>query len=318
MDAAGPIPFAMELYDKGVITKNDADGLELNWGNESAVHQMITNIAHRRGFGNILAEGSVRAAQKIGKGAEKCLTTIKGMEMFGSADPRTASWIVSLGSLTGLRGGDDLDTTHTLGLPYSFPGWAREAGWSEEKYLQWLLDWLDMPADLKEKIFGASPTIQFFSPDNPDGKAALVKWHGDCTSLCNSLGLCLFVTNSSLALGPTHFAALYSACTGWDVKASEMMKIGERIFNFTKAYSVREGFSRKDDDFPERFYRDPWPSGPFKGCIARREKVNKILDEYYELRGWDKKRGVPTKKKLLELGLDDVAIELSKHTLIEG
>jgi aldehyde:ferredoxin oxidoreductase len=315
MDQSTPIPFAMELYQKGIITKEETDGLELNWGNELAVHQMISKIAHREGFGNVLAEGSVRAAHQIGKGAEKSVMTVKGMEILGT-DARTASWTWNLGNLVSLRGGDDLDTTHFVSDD-RVQDWAREAGWSEEDYLQWLVDWLDMPVELKKQIFGAPPRTEFLHLDYLEGKAALVKWYGDYTSVFNSLGLCLMPTNVSHALGPTHFAELYSACTGWDITASEIMQAGERIFNLMKAYTVREGLTRKEDDWPERFYKEPWPTGPLKGRLASREQTDRLLNEYYELRGWDKKRGVPTKRKLIELGLENVANELSKLGLIE-
>lgn len=315
MDQVTPIPFAMELYDKGVITKDDTDGLELNWGNEHAIHQMIGKIARREGFGDVLADGSIRAAQKIGKGSEKYPVTVKGMEIL-STDPRTATWVWSLGNLTSLRGGDDLDTTHSVS-DEGITGWAREAGWSEEEYFRWLVDWLDMPEEIKRQIFGSPPRIDFFRADSLAGKAALTKWNGDLTAVYNSIGLCLMPTNISRALGPTHFAELYSACTGWDMTVSEIMKSGERIFNLMKAYLVRERLTRKDDDWPYRFYKEPWPIGLLKGRVASREKIDRLLDEYYDLRGWDKKRGVPTKRKLLELGLDYVANELSKLGLIE-
>jgi len=316
MDQTTPIPFAMELYNKGIITKDDTDGLELNWGNELAIHQLIGKIARRKGFGDVLAEGSIRAAQKIGKGAEKYPLTVKGMEIL-STDPRTATWAWNLGNLTCLRGGDDLDTTHSISDEV-ITGWAREAGWSEDEYFRWLVDWLDMPKDVKEQIFGSPPKIEFLRPDNLEGKAALVKWNGDYTAVFNSIGLCLMPTNISRALGPTHFAELYSACTGWDLTPLEIMKSGERIFNLMKAYIVRAGLTRKEDDWPKRFYQEPWPTGPSKGRVASRENINKLLDEYYELRRWDKKKGVPTKRKLIELGLDYVAEELSEMGLIEN
>jgi aldehyde:ferredoxin oxidoreductase len=315
MDQATPIPFAMELFEKGIITREDADGLDLSWGNEPAIQQMIGNIARREGFGDVLAEGSLRAAQKIGKGAENYVLTIKGMEILGT-DPRTATWGVNLGNLTCLRGGDDLDTTHAV-YDESMPGWAREAGWSEEEYLRWLVDWIDMPREVKEGIFGSPPSIEFLRPYKLEGKAALVKWHGDYTAVYNSLGLCLMPTNYSHAMGPTHFGELYSACTGWETTAAEIMKKGERIFNLMKAYIVREGLTRRDDDWPERFYREPWPTGPLKGRVASREDTDRLLDEYYELRGWERKKGVPTRGKLVELGLDYVAEELTKLGLID-
>ena len=315
MDQATSIPFAMELFQKGIITTDDTGGLELTWGNESAIIQLIGQIARREGFGDILADGSVRAAKRIGGEAEKYPLAIKGLEVFVT-NPRTAPPGASLGYLANIRGGDDLDCTHAA-YDERVPTWAREAGWDEEKYLKWFVDWIDMPPELKREFFGDPPTVEFYNLDNLKGRSAWVKWCGDCASIYNSLGLCLLAINYSRMLGPTHFAKLYSAFSGQDLDVPGIMKVGERIFNLMKAYIVREGLSRKDDDWPERFYNEPWPSGPLKGRVASKEHTKRLLDEYYELRGWDVNKGVPTKQKLIELGLDYVADELVKLDLIE-
>ena len=172
-----------------------------------------------------------------------------------------------------------------------------------------------MPDEVKGQIFGSPPRVEFFQRDDLGGKAALVKWAGDYTSMFNSLGLCMMSTNR--ALGPTHFAELYSACTGIEVDPAEMLKIGERVFNLMKAYIVREGLSRKDDDWPERFYHEPRMMGSRAGMTAPKEEINKLLDEYYELRGWSKTTGIPTIEKLTELGLRYAADELRNMGLTE-
>ena len=86
----------------------------------------------------------------------------------------------------------------------------------------------------------------------------------------------------------------------------------KKIFTLLKSYTIREGLGRKDDDFPERFYREgsALEEGPFKRDPLSRDKIDQVLDEYYELRGWDKKTGLPTEERLIELGLDDIAKEL--------
>lgn len=94
------------------------------------------------------------------------------------------------------------------------------------------------------------------------------------------------------------------------------MKTGERIFNLMRAYLVREGVIRKDDEWPWRIYEEPIRHGTAKGATLSREDMHRALDEFYELRGWDKKTGIPTKKKLSELDLGYVADELLKMGLI--
>lgn len=313
MDQATPIPFAMELFEKGIITKEDTDGLELKWGDETVIHEMLHRIAYREGLGDVLAEGSARAAKKIGKGAQNCEMTVKGMEILPGWDPRVSRGPVLLGIMTCPRGGDDLKTTHTA-QQESFPYWAGILGWSKDEYRKWLLhDRLDIFEDVKQKIFSDPSSLDVLTTE---GIAVFVKWYGELTSIFDSLGLCMFAGNAYDALGPTHFAKLYSACTGWQITPYELMKTGERIFNLMRAYIVREGLTRKDDCLPDRFYKEPIQDGPNKGAILSRDETNKPLNEYYKIMGWNIRTGVPTKEKLIEIDLDYVANELSVLGLI--
>jgi len=142
--AGGSIAFAMELSQRGIITKSNTDGLELTWGNEDAVIQMLHKIAYREGFGDILAEGTVGASKIIGKGTGKYVMTIKGMEIGMLPDPRAAhsqkGWV--FGFLTNPRGGDNVKNTHHLAHKYN-PNW-------------WV-DKLDIFDDVKSKIYGMPP-----------------------------------------------------------------------------------------------------------------------------------------------------------------
>ncbi len=289
--ASGVIAFATELFQKGVINKSDTNGLELSWGNEDAVIQMLHRIAFREGFGDILAEGSVKAAARIGKGAEKCVMTIKGMEMM-ERDPRSGrkGWV--FGEVTNPRGGDNVKNTHFMADRYT-PNW-------------WI-DKFDMPEDVKKKIYSVPPQEVHSAWK---GKPLMCKWFEDLYSTLNSLGLCFFPSGLFLALGPTHLSKLFSTCTGWDTTPQDIMKTGERIFTVLKAYNVRQGLTRKDDTWPNRFYEEPLPEGPAKGAVLSKDKIGQLLDEYYELRGWDKELGLPTEQKLTELGLRDIADQM--------
>ncbi len=289
--ASGCIAFAMELFETGIITESDTDGLELSWGNEDAVIRMLHQIAFRQGFGDVLAEGSVRAAAIIGKEAERYVMTTKGVEMM-SVDPRAGSrgWV--FGDITNPRGGDNVKNTHFFADSYN-PNW-------------WV-DKFDMFEDVKQKIYSMSPQEV---ANTWEGKAMMCRWFEDLYSAVNALGLCFFPSGFRLALGPTYLSKLFSSCTGWDTTPQDIMKFGERIFTMLKAYIVRQGLTRKDDNWPDRFYEEPLPEGPAKGTVLSRDTIERLLDEYYELRGWDKRTGLPTREKLSELGLTDVANEL--------
>ncbi len=287
--AAGSIAFAMRLLDEGIITTRDTDGMELRQGDDDAIIQMLHKIAFRDGFGDVLADGSLRAAKRIGKGAEQYVRTVKGMEGGGgSGIVRTAAggnwWF--LGSFTNPRG-DITTSTH----------------WGAAQYNpHWTIDKYDMFEDVKQKIY-CMPPEQVSS--TWDGKTMMLKWFEDLHAIVAALGLCFFPTHMRLALGPTYLSGLLSAFTGLDISPEELMKTGERLFNLSKAYTVRQGLTRKDDYLPAASFEQE-EDRQFS------QRIDQFLDEYYELRGWDKTLGVPTAEKLNEFGLNDIAEELLK------
>lgn len=282
--ASGVIAFAMELYQRGIITQKETDGLLLNWGDDDVVLELLRKIAYREGIGDILANGSLKAAQRIGQGTEKYAMTIKGLEMMWT-DPRSAPKGWALAYLLSPRGGDNVKTAHTtrLGEP--------AAGWGIEKF--------DMPQDIKNMIYGVPAKIE---PLSYKGKAMMVKWASHTCSAVSAAGGCIFPV-TRMGMGATYFSKLVAAATGWDITPDGFTLIGERIFNLMRLYLVREGLSRKDDDFPARFYSEPLPEGPAKGAKLSRKDIDAFLDESYHLQGWDS-NGIPTRERLVELGLD--------------
>jgi len=292
VSASGAIAFAMELFQRGIITNSDTDGLDLSWGNEDSAVELLRKMAYREGFGNVLAEGCVKAAARIGKGAERYVMTLKGVEVM-AGDPRSHQKLYVLCDITNPRGGDNIKGGHNAVDPDIYDP-------------NWWVDKFDMFDDVKKKIFKDPP--QEIS-STWEGKALYCKWLQDLYQIQNALGMNM---SGRLTIGPTYLSKLYSAYTGFDTTPEDIMKSGERIFNLFKAYAVRQGQSRKDDNIPDRFYEEPLPDGPCKGAVLSRETIDQVLDEYYEVRGWDKKSGLPTGEKLNELGLDDVADDLRK------
>jgi len=295
----GPLTFAIDLYEHGIIRKADTDGLELTKGNEPAMIELLGKIANREGLGDILAEGSVRASETIGRGSDKHVMTMKRLEY---GDPRTFSPSKRLSVQVNPRGGDDLKGTHGV---IAFPGqplWARRLNWSEDTYLDWVLKRHDMFDDVKEAVFGSPPNLHDLDV------AMLVKWYNDLTCVFNSLGFCMF-SDSFEAMGPTLYAEIYSAVTGHSITPVELMVSGERVFNVMRAYNVREGMKRADDHWPRRFYEEPLKQRD-ETYILFEERVDQLLNRYYELRGWDLATGAPTQEKLKELQLHSVADDL--------
>lgn len=278
IDCDGPayaIAWAMELYEKGLITKEDTGGIELNWGDQDAALAMLEKIAKREGFGDLLAEGSELAAKKFGKGSEKFAYNVKGARM--EIDPRTG-WATALAHVTSTRGSD-----HLKGMPLS-------------------------------NAFGVWKGIpyEFTDDSKTEYKAEAVIFFEHVNAVIDSLGLCKNDTWSQSAECPgiNEFAELMSAATGKPFTANELMWAGERIYNVERAYNAREGLTRKDDVFPEKFYTEPIET---KIKVIDRETFEKLKDEYYRLRGWDVKTGNPTRAKLKELGLDYIAYDLQRR-----
>ena len=290
--ACGVLAFAMELYQRGIITKGDTDGLDLSWGNDDSAVELLRKIAYREGFGDVLAGGCVKAAETIGRGSKQYAMTWKGVEPM-CGDPRSHQKIAVLCDMTNPRGGDNIKGGHNAQDPDIYDP-------------NWWVDKFDLPDEVKRKVFKTSPEE---ISSTWDGKALYCKYLQDLYQLQNALGV---GQSGRLSIGPTYLSRLYSAYTGFDTTPEGMWQIGERVFNLFKAYAVRQGQSRKDDNVPDRFYDEPLPDGPCKGAVLSRTTIDKVLDEYYEARGWDKQSGLPTAWKLNELGLGDIASDLSK------
>lgn len=274
MSTGATIAFAMELYEKGILSKQDTDGVELTFGNHEAMVNLIPKIAYRQGLGAILADGSKAAAEKIGKGSEKYAMHVKGLEMAGY-DPRGAK-AQGLGYATSYTGGD-----HCRG--YAF-----------------------------QEIFGIPvpfPVDRFAI----EGKGKLTKWNQDVrTATTDCPTMCAFLLDMALpGNAPQNTADMINGVTGFSLTPEDVVTVGERINNLARVFNIREGFTRNDDSLPERLATEPVKEGGSKGQTIPMEDLNKMLDEYYAERGWTAK-GVPTRQKLLDLGLGNAVKELER------
>lgn len=305
---ASTIAFAIELFQRGLITEKDTGGLVLRWGDEDVIHELMYRIARREGLGDLLAEGSLLAGKKIGQGAEKYSMTVGGMAPL-SIDHRVYDGAGQLGHLTSPRAGDNLKTTHFAGhlaaLPTIRPPQCE--GMSQQEYERWFIDHQDIFDDVKDRIFGKERHLGNYDDTQI---AHLTKWNEDQTALHNSLGTCIIALT-----GPTHLAGLYSAATGIETSPRELMGIGERINNLHRLLNARWGIMRGAVDWPDRFYEEPVPDGPQKGRVISRERMARALDAYYDVRGWDRESGMPGRAKLEELGLSDLVAALEAEAI---
>jgi len=279
------VSWAMECYELGILSKEDTDGIDLSWGNHEALIQLIPMIARRAGFGNILAEGSYRAAQKIGKGSEKYVMHVKRQEI-AAQEPR-AQKSMGLAAATAARGADHL---------YAFP----------------VLDEVGFEEAIRER-FGYKYLPEIADRLNPKYKGFMVKECEDFMVVVESVGVCKYGTQIPPVFYYDDLANALKATTGMDLTIEDLKLIGERIVNLNRAFNARQKITRKDDKLPNRLTRVPAPIGPAKGQIV---ELDQMLNEYYTYRGWNIKTGLPTWKKLSELGLSDVASDLEKMGII--
>lgn len=278
LETGALIAWAMELYEKGILNEKMTDGLKLDWGSEEALFEMIHKIANRDGFGNILADGFRTAMAKIGKSSEYYAIQIKGMGSLHSDERPTPSF--ALGIATSTRGADHLRSRPAIDL-------------------------YGLPEELLQEVYGGPVSSDYTSYE---GKSRMVWWQELLYAVVDSIGLCKFQTVFCAVHAPSweEFSKLIHLSSGMEFSRDQLMEIAERIYTLERMFNIREGFTRRDDALPERFFKEPTPIGlPIvKGKKIDRERFNMMLDEYYVLHGWDNK-GVPKKETLEKLGLHE-------------
>ncbi|MBM4315072.1 MAG: hypothetical protein FJ122_14305 [Deltaproteobacteria bacterium] len=274
--AASTIAMAMELYERGMLTKEDTDGEELVFGNGEAFLRLIEKIVYRKGFGDLLAEGTRVMGQRLH--AEKYAIHIKGQEVDAS-DPRSMVTRALTFSVA-TRG-----SCHLRGFPY--------------------IDEFIKPEEGLE-YFGTAAVSDVKALE---GKGKLVAWSEDWITIANLMGLCIFAWYRSrtfsmlIKRGLELVTDAYVAATGLPMTKEILLRCGERVYNLEKLINLREGIGRESDYPPARFFDEPMPDGPGKGAHLDSTDYEILLNDYYRARGWDPVTGCPTPEKLEELGL---------------
>jgi aldehyde:ferredoxin oxidoreductase len=280
------IAWAIDCFQNGILSTEDTGGLVLNWGDHGVMMELLGHIAHRKGFGNLLAEGSLRASQIVGKGSDRYVFHLKGQDLVEGIRSMKG-W--ALGVVASARGG-----AHTRGAPATE---SRRYGSKES-----------------QRLFGIETAgeSQVYS-----GKPRIVTHFETVHALLNSLGVCFFTGNwtSPDGITPRELADFYSLATGIDMSENAMMTAGERVHNVEKMFNVcHAGFTRKDDYPPERLMAEPIKSGPLRGELLKKKDWDEMLDEYYRLHKWDPLTSWPTKERLAALELEECVqrLELAK------
>lgn len=263
------IAFAMECFELGLLGERDNAGRPLRFGDADAVIAAIDDIAHRRGLGDLLAEGTRRVSRAIGQGSERFAMQVKGLEL--AAYDCRATKITGLAFATANRGGDHI-TAYVQGPTF-----------------------LDLPFLIVDESRIEDATVE-----NP-AEAKVVKDLEDALTVCDSVGCCKFM---GMALMADDLLAVLNAATGWELSVEEMRRAGERAFNLARLFNVREGVGRADDTLPPRLLHEPLTDGPARGLVV---DLDPLLDAYYAYRGWDIGSGHPLPATTRALGLDEIA-----------
>jgi aldehyde:ferredoxin oxidoreductase len=281
------IAFAMDLFEHEIISTEDTGGVELRFGNADAMLQMLEMTLNREGFGNVLAEGSAKAAKKIGRGADAFVVTGKGQE-YPAHMPQVKR---SLGLVYAVNahGADHESSEHdTSYMPNSPQGGLKR------------LESIGLNSPQDKFVLNAEKVKYAYTTMN---------LYGVLQSAC----LCNFVFGGSWQLyGPEEMLGVINSVTGWGMSLDEMMTIGERRQIMLRAFNVREGFTRADDSLPKKLLK-PLQGGKSDGIALTQAEFDNGLNEFYRLSGWDE-QGTPTRERLMALGLAWVADEMGKAT----
>ena len=273
--AAVVLSWAFECYQRGLLTKEDTDGLVLEWGNGDVMLRILEKLAFREGIGDLLADGVKEASRKLGKGSDAFAIHMKGQD---SVDPYRVVKGFGFGVATSLVAGRHLRgavITPTISGP-------RNLEWSPHEI-----------KNIPEAVF----------------------WQSQTKEIEDMTGLCVYVGtwSGAHALEVSDYAELISSALGVELAEEELMLIGKQGINLEKAFNtVHAGFTRKDDYPPRRYMDEAVKSGPYAGARCDQKEWDTMLDRFYELHGWNKQNSWQTKKCLMELGLEDVAQKLEK------
>ena len=259
------IAFALEAFERGLISRSECDNFDLTWGNGEIILKLIEKIASKDGFGSRLAQGSWALAQELGSAAQKFVTTVKKLEA-PMHDPRG---------------------THGLGLAYAtgYRG-ACHVSCRTMSVEQGICLYLELGLD------GTYDGLV------SEGKAELVKVSQDLGSILGGASIICELAGNGFNEGD--LCLMLSSATGLDFKIEELLLIGERIWILKRVFNLLCGLKTEDDTLPERLTTPLESSGPTEGTVP---DIKFMLEQFYALRALDR-NGVPTLKKLEELSIE--------------
>ncbi len=275
------IGLLMELHHEGLITAKDTDGIAMERGSKEAILETVRKVAHREGYGAILAEGQQAFAEKIGPAAVEKLDLVKGLA------PHPYEFRAHKGTALMQAVGHRGDALPMRGSLLEFD-WANAPEWFEQT---------------AEKMYG-NPGAAI--PSSYEGKGASTVSSEHNNLAVDSMGVCTWPYAVHIYHTIDKAVRMLQLATGKDWDVAHVLKIAERLRNLERMFDVRQGMNREADTLPKKFFEKPLSKGKYEGAVLDKAKFEGMKDEYYALRGWDPKTGIPTSEKLAELGLSAV------------
>ncbi len=274
ISAGGVIQWLFESVEKGVVSGDIGEGLNLTWGDSEAMVGLLKQIAYRQGVGDLLAEGTKRLAEKYGGESWKWAVQANGLEQ-SRVDTRVAK-AYALAFAVNPRGPDHL-------------------------HAQPMTEFARFPeaVDLFKQLLGKDDLPPATSTE---GKPELVRWHEDVFAVTDSLGICSFATTSSYIISVSSLCRLIKAALGVNFNEEQLLTVGRRTVVLERMFNLRENPNRQDI-LPWRLMNEPISEGPHKGQINSEAELKGMLDRYYRLQGYDPKTGRPTRELLCSLEL---------------
>ncbi|MFC1950438.1 aldehyde ferredoxin oxidoreductase family protein [Chloroflexota bacterium] len=280
MSTSNIIAFLMELYDKGIITEKDTDGIAMERGNNEAILAAIHKIGRQEGFGKLFKNGVVQGAKQIGRGAEDYAMAVKELEL----EPweYRAIKALALGVVTNSK--DNIDA-----LPENLYRWLEAP--DEKTKIHWQKE--------AEKLYGEKEAA---IPSSYEGPPSAIVYEEGAVAASDMVGMCKWLIPFYMTEHYDVQAKLFSLATGVELDEEGLLFAAQRVITLERAFNVIRGVKRKSDTLPKRMFKEPVPTGPFKGDRLDKAKFDKMLSKYYALRDYDSD-GVPTEASFTKYGL---------------
>lgn len=287
ISAGSCVQWVMECNDRGVLSSEDADGIDLSWGNSNTIVEMVKKMAFREGIGDLLAKGLKTAAEEVGQDSYKWAVQARGLEQ-SRVDTRSA-FAYALAFSISSRGPDHLNTECLA-----------EFGGNE------VFD------RVIEKITGDK---KYAKPYLTEKRPEIVKWHEEIYAASDSLGICAFPTTAQYWTDEEDLAELYSAATGIEITSDEVMTAGRRTLDLERIFNGMLGHTRDNDVLPYRLMNEESVTAvpENKVRINSAEIMDPMKDKYYKLVDWDNEKGLPTIEGLKNLDMEEFIEKYEKY-----